>query len=326
MTMTPEEKAVIQAAISASRTLGGMFDKSPLAEATRKLIYSCNECNTDQHRCFGCGAPIGHGDTDCGMDCTQSGTLTMEQYAERESIRRQLEEIGQDIMQEWMRIVDLGEQGTEFQARVRWQNDSGECIVGEGLYGEEYGRFRLTVRAEDLGPVPLIGPENDLGVYSIDERPMHWGDDSRTACGKFSGMVYQYTDDQRKVTCTECLEVGNNQPVWVKRTMTDVRPGDMIRPAGKDIAGMRVTARCWPPATSESKQTARDRGSWHVVEGSGGHWDDHVLQPGECCVHLDGAGHRLFKPTFAVEIQLTPSEVAAIELLGWNNRERLIQS
>ncbi len=114
------------------------------------------------------------------------------------------------------------------------------------------------------------------------------------------------------------------QPQWYARTMADVRPGDLIRPK-PGTPESRVTARCYPVAPTRMGQTARDRGSWHVIEGSGGHWDDHVIQPGECCVHLDGAGHRLFRPTFGVEILLAPSEVQAIELLGgWEHRERMI--
>lgn len=325
--MTPEEKAVVQAAIEWRRAIPGPGRDIKLGlkleEKIWELITRCSECNYDRHVCPGDGNPIGHGDTDCG----EHDDAVVKPSAEREHLREQLQEIGQGTMQEWMRIVDLtGETGFDYQARVTWETDDGFCHLGDRPGGDEYGRFRLKVTAVDLGPVPPIGPENDLGVYGIDERPMHWGDDDRTACGKFSGMVYQYTDDQRKVTCAECLERGNNQPIWVARTMTDVRPGDTIRPAGMDIAGMRVTARCWPPAAAKDKQTSRDRGSWHVIEGSGGHWDDHVIQPGECCVHLDGAGHRLFKPTFKVEIQLTASEVAAIELLGWDNRERLLTS
>lgn len=114
-------------------------------------------------------------------------------------------------------------------------------------------------------------------------------------------------------------------PQWVARTLTDVRPGDVIRPTGIDVPPQRVTARCWPPAPSKAAQTHRDRTSWHVIEGQGGHWDDHVVQPGEVCVHLDGASHRLMRPTFGVDIWLAPSEVAAIELLGWDNRERIIE-
>lgn len=112
---------------------------------------------------------------DCGA--VEQGVTYPE---EREHLRRQLEEIGQGVMQEWMRIVDLQPPADvapthpNFQARVRWQNSDGECIVGESQYGDEYGRFRLTVRAEDLGPVPPIGPENDPAQqFEQEPEPQH---------------------------------------------------------------------------------------------------------------------------------------------------------
>ncbi len=146
---------------------------------------------------------------------------------------------------------------------------------------------------------PMSGISSPDSQEIAEERPMHYGDDDRTACGKFSGMVFQYTAGWANVTCSECIESIKSQPEeppqWYARTMTDVRPGDTIRPLSQRTtaeAESRVTARCYSVAPARAGQTARDRGSWHVIEGSGGHWDDHVLQPGECCIHLDGAGHR----------------------------------
>lgn len=129
--------------------------------------------------------------------CTDraTGELAPTHADEREHLRVQLEEIGQDVMQEWMRIVDLEDvAGIQFEARVRWQDNDGECIVGESPYGDEYGRFRLTVRAEDLGPVPPIGPENDPAQQH--EQP---------------------------------------EPMWVLRTWADVRKGDAVRMPGTEM-------------------------------------------------------------------------------------------
>jgi hypothetical protein len=77
--VTPEEKAVIQAAIKAygSRWVAP-GDVGKLREAVSALVYSCNECNYDRHTCPGCGEPIGHGDGDCGKDCTDSSTMITE--------------------------------------------------------------------------------------------------------------------------------------------------------------------------------------------------------------------------------------------------------
>ena len=47
--------------------------------------------------------------------------------------------------------------------------------------------------------------ESMAAMDDADERPMHYcTDDDRTACGKFAGMVYQYTAVRERVTCKEC--------------------------------------------------------------------------------------------------------------------------
>lgn len=65
--MTPEERAVVQAAIRAHRAspLSSVFAlPGSLGATVQTLILSCNECNTDTHRC-GCGNVLQHGDTVC---------------------------------------------------------------------------------------------------------------------------------------------------------------------------------------------------------------------------------------------------------------------
>lgn len=76
--MTPEEKAVVQAAIRHyhANPLTHVFSlPGSLGATTQALIYACNECNTDTHRCPGCGEQIEHGDNAC-QDCGQNGTET----------------------------------------------------------------------------------------------------------------------------------------------------------------------------------------------------------------------------------------------------------
>lgn len=48
--------------------------------------------------------------------------------------------------------------------------------------------------------------QGDAATADLAGRPMHYGDNDRTACGKWSGMVYRYTDNRAAVTCTGCLE------------------------------------------------------------------------------------------------------------------------
>lgn len=112
--------------------------------------------------------------------------------------------------------------------------------------------------------------------------------------------------------CVNCCD----ELIWHPRTMKDARKGDQIRPAGSDMPnGTAVTDRYWPTTPDAS-----DRGTWHVVPGVK-HWDDHVVQPGEVWLCLDGGAPRNVDPDFPIEILLTRAEIAAIELLGWDNRE-----
>ncbi len=104
--------------------------------------------------------------------------------------------------------------------------------------------------------------------------------------------------------------------VWHTRTMKDVRVGDMIKPVGENDALACVVAdRYWP-----ADPTEQGKRSWHVVEGEK-HWDDRLVREGDVCIKLSGAAEPVFmRADFSVDIQLTPTEIAAIELLGWDNR------
>ena len=127
---------------------------------------------------------------------TEAGALLASERAEHRHLAEQLREIGQGTMQEWMRIVDLEDvAGIRLEARVRWQNDDGECLMGESQYSEEYGRFRITVHVEDLGMLPPIGPENDPAL---------------------------------------AIEQEAEELQWVRRTWADVRAGDRIRMVGTE--------------------------------------------------------------------------------------------
>lgn len=67
--MTPEEKAVIQAAIAAHDIgrLPSTAQETILRQTVHALIFSCPECNQGGHTCPGDGEPIGHGENNCGQ-------------------------------------------------------------------------------------------------------------------------------------------------------------------------------------------------------------------------------------------------------------------
>lgn len=69
--MTPEEKAVIEAAMRWYQECGwhAIDPTEPerfLVGAVQSLIYSCPECNQGGHVCPGDGSPVGHTQADCG--------------------------------------------------------------------------------------------------------------------------------------------------------------------------------------------------------------------------------------------------------------------
>jgi hypothetical protein len=85
--------------------------------------------------------------------------MTPEQ--EREELRGQLQDIGQGTLVEWMRLVDLEDvAGIGWQGRLRWQQD-GAVELADADTGEEIGRYRITVKVEELPLLPPLGPESE---------------------------------------------------------------------------------------------------------------------------------------------------------------------
>lgn len=196
---------------------------------------------------------------------------------ERSRLERETAELVMQTAYEWMKYAEFSD-GT--RVRCVWHDDpEGRTLHVENRNaGVEY-RFMVTVAATELPPLPPLGPENDLGVFGIDD---------------------------------SALDAPRGQ--WVLRTWRDVRSRDYVRMPGTEITS-GITHRLWPPTDDE-----RGRRSWHMVAGEK-HWDDHVVQPGECVVVLEGeTTPRFMNPSAPVEILLTQNEESAINALGWENR------
>lgn len=246
--MTPQEKAVIQAAIrlyhahefgrdqlgNALIEAGQGFD-----EAVRALIYSCNDCNHATHRCPGCGADIEHLDGAC-QECTER---------------------------------------VEQEAR------------------------------EHLHSIYLSSlPESALAQLALDDPRMlkkiaALPDVEVTTSGFH---VYRNAEDEP-----------DGEPAWVRRTWEDVRIGDRVR---------LVTASNDGP-TAYVKQCIHL--PWHVdtlhPHFNQYHPEDYPLEWTAVRVTLDERKPIDFPPDGPIEIELTPAEVNAIELVGWPNRVGLIR-
>ena len=82
--MTPEEKAVIKAAVEMRNALTLDPHVPPgtgqLINAIDALIYSCPQCNAGGHTCLGCGENIAHTETACPN--WEQGCATLERPAE----------------------------------------------------------------------------------------------------------------------------------------------------------------------------------------------------------------------------------------------------
>jgi len=128
-------------------------------------------------------------------DCEHSrGAGDPNEKGDREHLTAQLRDYGQGVLQEWMRIIELTDVPViDFQARVTWEDDDGHCHIGDRPGDDDYGRFRITVSVEDLGPVPPIGSDEE---------------EEERATGEDDGLL------------------------WVPRTWQDVRAGDDIRLPG----------------------------------------------------------------------------------------------
>lgn len=180
------------------------------------------------------------------------------------------------------------------------------------------GRAALEIDGVGTGPVlrervgrladyhgSITHLQADIDQELSDYRPAHPSDPSQCI-----GALGQRCGEE------DCV-IDHDELIWHPRTMKDARKGDQIRPAGSAMPnGTAVTDRYVPAAPGYS-----DRGTWHVVSGGAKYWDDHVVQPGEVWLRLDGGAPRNVDPDFPIEILLTRAEIAAIELLGWDNRE-----
>jgi hypothetical protein len=268
------EAAVINAAIDElhNRDLA-VPSLAPLLAAVQQLVWTCDECNYDRHTCPGCGASVPHMGSGVCAECTEA--IESEPHesmqAERRHLAGQLREIGQGTMQEWMRLIDVEDvAGIRLQARVNWQDEDGNCLVGSTRYGEEYGRFRIMVNVQDLGPLPPIGPENDPAL-AIEQEPLEW---------------------------------------W-PRTWTDVRSGDRVRIPDTEHTAHVLSAVHLP---------------WHVhPKADPYHPERSAVEWTAVRVRMEGRTELIdMDPGKLIEIELSASEVAAIEALGWENRIGLI--
>jgi hypothetical protein len=195
---------------------------------------------------------------------------------------------------EWWRRMEVDGE----ERRISWQSDGSDGEAVMELDG--VGTFRFRVECMRI--------ERD--------DPVHAGADG--SCPDYGSTLDPCPPGCASGTCVAGGQ-RTEEPQWVLRTWADVVTGDSVRMPGTDATAI-IAMRYRHPSEDPTGK------SWHVVPstetGPWAHTKDHFVQPGECVVLLDvpGERERFMDPAAAVEIALTPAEVAVIEMLGWANR------
>ncbi len=233
-----------------------------------------------------------------------------------------LAECATDTVREWMRIVwvDAGrlpDHPAETQARCTWGEDH-SFTLGVTQYGEEYGRFRLTVNVEPV-EVPQVGPEDDGALRAelaeIEKRRycgecLDLNEDSAPWCDCRGGETCIGPCRRRAHQPGMCPERTLEGEEYVLATFLHIEPGDFIRiPGSADTAEvLRVT-----------------RGLWHagvrsVLMNSGRWWDEitkweHFEVRADLRVNGGAAtGLTQYPSDTPVEILCTPERAAQLVL------------
>jgi hypothetical protein len=240
--MTPEEKVVIEAAMKLrlthlnNRAVMAGAAASELVVAVDALIYSCPKCNAGGHTCPGDGNPIGHTATDCGEHeikafdtCSARGMVSGGTLGAVGCIRRGGHEgrhgysdgsgeHGRDTAES---AILAGELSASTYPCWECLTDPTEdpapwCDDRPEDFGQQNPNHACRLRAHAPADCPnRIGPEDDLGIYGIDESQ--------------EAVVTVKADD----------------PVWVETTMTNCLINDRIRIGAEETTVLRSNHGLW---------------------------------------------------------------------------------
>lgn len=312
--MTPQELAVIQAAIDWRNSLSNTFSAEPLTRAVDVLIYSCPQCYAGGHTCPGDGNSIPHGASDCGQhhagadgscpdygsrldpcprDCA-SGICVATDAGRQELERRRTQERHLSaLVLETARGGWLGyaEWLDDTQVKVTHLSTGTMRVTAESGRGDVIGEFAVTVTARKLPPP---GPEDDGALRD-------------------------------ELAATEKSAQQQDELIWVPRTWQDVRTGDRVR---------------MPGSANEAHVAHAVHQHWHVDPRTGTSSFNPPRAMEWECVHVvltDRADQSLRRhlgewdmdPAKPIEIQISASELDAMILLNgedeaWHRRKGLI--
>jgi hypothetical protein len=310
MTMTSEEKAVVQAAIRLHR-IGGdgksMPDQNALRTAVHQLIFACAECNAGGHTCPGDGNPIGHGDSDCG----QHDDAVVKPSEEREQRRLELEFMHAFGAMRWARCDENRRAlNAAWENLTRWHGTLAHHLAD---LDQELAEYRPAPEPE-MATASLVATRELRDALSGDLLP-----------------AGQDADLERMGR-----EMAEDPLIWVARTLVDVRAGDTIRMPGQE--GTKRVVETVSPVLPWHVHPAGGRDAEFHPERYRAEWSEikvtFIERVTDCgcvadpsntgeCGHIKRTGPLPLKPDMPVEIQMTAGEVAGIEALGgWANRVR----
>lgn len=169
------------------------------------------------------------------------------------------------------------------------------------LYPEAIQHEHATTLAKATYALAVTCPECNAGGHTCP------GDGNSIAHG--ANNCGEHGADPHQDAVEDAAEAG-----WVPRTWADVRAGDRVRMPGTNVTADIFSAvhirHHTDPRSSEYHPRPLDWDSVHVR---------FTVTPNS------GGTLRMMNPAAPVEIELSPAEVQAIELLGWENRLKLVE-
>lgn len=275
----------------APETCGGSrHDPCRLANALEALTFGCDECNRGGHTCPGDGNSIEHGETDCGQHdgCDNCAPL----LAAASSTRVDGTDAG--------RCQDCGERFPSLA------DDVAELVLDAASEWLKYVQLS--------GGIPAKMTWHDAHTVRVDVNNGDYAAEFRVAVVVEQLPPPGPENDGALQAELAAAERAADELIWHPRTWADVRSGDTVR-----LPGTEVTAEIGTAVLLH----------WNIDPRTGtSGYNPPVAMPHDVMrvrfTHELEAPPRDMDPVKPVEIQLTRSEIDALDTIGWAERTGLM--
>lgn len=139
---------------------------------------------------------------------------------EKEEIRKDLAGYIIGTIDEWLRLADFetSREGQARQYRIRWEQSTDNAMIASVSYVRDVDplvRFGVQIDVETLPDLPPIGPENDLGIYGIDESEPapEWAPATLAQC-LAGDHIRIGTDETDVVRCSSGIWHADSSDAW----------------------------------------------------------------------------------------------------------------